>query len=87
MNLVSARAGYDIDLSAQRAAVLRRENTFDDVHLFDRLNAQKIDKVDVAEPASIPALRIAAGLSAIHRVCGTVFALTVEADTIGGPGG
>ena len=67
MELIGPRSRDHVDLPADRAAVLRRQDALDDLHLGDRLDAQDLDLVLAAVVAEAAVFRVGLGAAAVHR--------------------
>src|SRR6185503_14123261 len=67
------------DLPADRAAVLRRQDALDDLHLGDRLDAQDLDLVLAAVVAEAAVFRVGLGAAAVDRDGAAAVADAVDA--------
>jgi hypothetical protein len=66
VQLVGPRSRDHIDLPADRAAILRRQDALDDLHLGDRLDTQDLDLVLAAIVAEAAVFRVGLGAAAVH---------------------
>ena len=65
LELIGPRSRDHVDLPADRATIFRRQDTFDDLHLGHRLDAQDLDLVLAAVVAKATVLRIGLRAAAV----------------------
>ena len=80
MELVGPRSRDHVDLPADRAAILRRQDALDDLHFGDRLDAQDLDLVLAAVVAEAAVFRVGLGAAAVHRDGAAAVADAVHAE-------
>src|SRR6187402_1351568 len=67
MEIVCAGTGDEVHLATRKAAVLRGQNAFGDLHLCDRVDAHDVDPVSAPVRAQRPYLGIVCRIRAVHR--------------------
>ena len=80
MELIGPRSRDHVDLPADRAAVLRRQDALDDLHLGDRLDAQDLDLVLAAVVAEAAVFRVGLGAAAVDGDGAATIADAVHAE-------